>query len=68
MKSNFAKRIYELRIEKALSQQALAKEIGVTQKAINFWEQEINEPKASYIIKLSLFFGVSTDYILGLED
>ena len=68
MEANFAKRIYELRLEKNLSQSMLAKEIGVTQKAIDFWEKNINEPKATYIINLAKFFGVSTDYILGLEN
>ncbi|MBE5745919.1 MAG: helix-turn-helix transcriptional regulator [Clostridiales bacterium] len=68
MKSNYSKRIYELRLEKGLSQSSLAKEIGVTQKAIDFWEKAINEPKATFIINLSQFFGVSTDYLLGLED
>jgi len=40
----------------------------VTQKAIDFGEKGINEPKASYIIKLAKFFGVSSDYLLGIED
>ena len=62
-----SKRIYELRKDKNISQSTLAKEIGVTQKAIDFWEKGINEPKASYIIKLAKFFGVTTDYLLGLE-
>ena len=68
MKDTFEVRLKELRIEQNLSQAALAKEIGVTQKAIDFWEKGINEPKASYIIKLAKFFGVSSDYLLGMED
>ena len=67
MKENFSIRLYELRTEKNLSQQKLAKLIGVTQKAIDFWEKGINEPKASYIIKLANFFEVTTDYLLGIE-
>jgi len=63
-----SERLKDLRKEKSLSQQKLAKAIGVTQKAIDFWEKEINEPKASYIILLAKFFDVSTDYLLGLED
>lgn len=51
-----------------LSQTELAKKIGASQKAIDFWEKGINEPKASYIIALSKFFGVTADYLLGLED
>lgn len=64
----FSERLKDLRKEKSLSQQYVAKSIGVTQKAIDFWEKGINEPKASYIILLAKFFDVTTDYILGLED
>ena len=56
-----------MRTDYGISQQKLAKEIGVTQKAIDFWEKGINEPKASYIVKLAIYFKVSTDYLLGLE-
>ncbi len=61
-------RIYELRKENNLSQLELAKRVGVTQKAIDFWEKGTNEPKASYIIRLAQVFCVSTDYLLGLEN
>ena len=60
--------IKELRIEKKISQSVLAKEIGVSQKAIDYWERGINEPKASYIIKLADFFDVSADYLLGRKE
>ena len=57
--------IKELRLDKNLSQDGLAKIIGVSQKAIDYWERGVNEPKASYIIKLADFFEVSADYLLG---
>lgn len=57
--------IKELRTERGLSQAALAKEIGVSQKAVDYWERGINEPKASYIAALAEFFGVSCDELLG---
>lgn len=57
--------IKELRTERGLSQAALAREIGVSQKAIDYWERGINEPKASYIVALAEFFGVSSDELLG---
>lgn len=60
--------IKELRKEKNLSQQSLANSIGVSQKAIDYWEKEINEPKASYIVKLADFFDVSADYLLGRKN
>ena len=68
MKDSFPTRLKELRFNAKLSQQALAKQIGATQKAIDFWEKGINEPKASFIIKLAIYFEVSTDYLLGLEN
>lgn len=63
-----AEKIKELRLEKGISQAALAKAIGVSQKAVDFWEKGENEPKASYILKLADFFDVSTDYLLGRGD
>lgn len=65
---NIGKIINELRIEKNISQQQLAAEIGVSRRAITFWESGINEPKATYIARLSKFFGVTSDYLLGLEN
>lgn len=61
-------RIRELRIDAGISQQKLAEEIGVNRSAVSFWESGTNEPKATYIAKLAKFFGVSADYLLGLEE
>ena len=68
MNEKFCIRLKELRQENNLSQQTLAKQIGASQKAIDFWEKGINEPKLTYIINLANCFGVTTDYLLGLED
>lgn len=54
-------KIKSLRIENNLSQIKLAKQIGVSQKAIDYWERNINEPKASYIILLVNFFNITFD-------
>ena len=63
-----AERIKELRQEKNLSQSVLAQKIGVSQKAIDYWERGTNEPKATYIVRLEDFFDVSTDYLLRREN
>ena len=60
--------IIVLRKERNISQTELGKAIGVSARAISYWEQGINEPKATYIAKLAEYFGVSSDYLLGLED
>lgn len=64
----FAERLKELRIEKNLTLKDLAKEIGVSDIAISRWENKLRIPNIEYLILLSKFFKVSTDYMLGLED
>lgn len=54
-------KIKELRIEKELSQTELAKLVGVSQKAVDYWERNVNEPKASYIIALVKIFEITFD-------
>lgn len=64
----FSQRLRELRQDKHLSMKQLAKELNTTDAAISNWENEINEPKISYLVSIAKFFNVSTDYLLGLED
>lgn len=52
----------------ALTQSQLAEKVGVDKSAISLWENDVNEPKASYIVRLAVAFSVSSDYILGIED
>lgn len=54
-------KIRELRISASLTQMQLAKIIGVSQKAIDYWERNVNEPKASYVIALVKAFDISFD-------
>ncbi len=63
-----ARRIKELRAEKGLSQAQLGREIGTSQKAVDFWERGVHEPKASYIVAMCDYFEVSADYLLGRRD
>ena len=60
-------KIKELRISSGMSQVQLAKKIGITKSAVNAWESGTNSPSLSYVVKLSQVFGVSTDYLLGVN-
>ena len=62
------KRIKELRIGKSMSQPQLAQAVGVSNGIISIWENNINEPKASYVKKLAIALDTTADYLLGLED
>lgn len=68
MNEIFSNRLKELRLEAGISQRTLANAINATQKAVDFWEKGINEPKLSFLIKLAQYFNVSIDYLAGLED
>ncbi|MDE7083372.1 MAG: helix-turn-helix domain-containing protein [Clostridia bacterium] len=64
----FFERLKELRQEKGLSQTQLAKETGISKSAIGFWETGDRIPNAQAVVVLAKYFGVSADYLLGLED
>lgn len=65
---NFGEKLKELRIEKGLTQKQLAEQINSAQSAIYYWESNKQEPTISALKKLCIFFNVSADYLLGLED
>ena len=61
-------RIKELRLEKKLTQESLAKYLGVNQATVSKLENESTTPDATLLIQLSHFFHVSTDYVLYLSE
>ena len=61
-------RIKELRLEKKLTQQALAKHLGINQTSLSKIECGTSTPDALLLIDLSRFFQVTTDYILLLSE
>lgn len=64
----FGERLRQLRTQINLSAMELGKQIGVSDTAILNWENNINDIKGEYIVRLAEFFAVSSDYLLGLED
>ena len=64
----FAERLRELRTEKGISMKQFAKALNTTDAAISNWENDINEPKITYLKVIAIYFGVTTDYLLGLEE
>lgn len=61
-----ARRIKELRTKKGLSQAQLAKILNIDRSTVNKYESGQSRP-IRYINKLADLFGVSADYILGLD-
>lgn len=54
----------DLRKKYGVSQESLAKELGLTQTAISKWESGEAKPKIETIKKISKLFGVSVSEIL----
>ena len=58
-------KIKELRIEKNLTQEELAAELGVTAAAVSKWENGYTLPDILMLCALADFFGVTADELLG---
>jgi len=61
-------RIRELRCACGWSQVELAKRLGLSKQTVSNWENDNIQPSIEMLVRLSKVFGVSTDYLLGLEQ
>lgn len=66
--SVFSERLTNLRKSKGLSQNALAKEIGVSPRTYQDYEYGLREPQVAIFTRIAEFFGVSLDYLAGRVD
>ena len=64
----FGERLRELRQEKGLSLMELAKLTQISNATLCRWENNLVDVKGAELVVLTKFFGVSADYLLGLED
>lgn len=60
--------IKSLRNAKSINQVELAKQLGVTKQSVSNWENENIMPSIDMLIKIAGYFGVTTDYLLGLSE
>ncbi len=66
--NKFPERLKDLRLEKGLSQEKLSALIGYSQPSIARWEKGLQIPNIEIAIDFALFFKVSLDYLVGLEN
>lgn len=64
---SLGEKIFKLRKEKGISQEALAEQIGTTRQAISKWENNQGFPETEKLLQLLNIFEVSTDYLLKDE-
>lgn len=65
--SFFSVNLTNLRKNNKLSQEKLANDIGVARYTISDWENERTQPDNECLTKLSRYFNVSVDYLLGIS-
>ena len=61
-------RICELRAHLGWSQVELSRRLRVSKQTVSNRENDNIQPSIEMLVRLSKIFGVTTDYLLGLED
>lgn len=60
-----ANNLKTLRVKANLSQADLAKVLGVSRSAVSSYENGTRRPNHEVLVKLAVFYNVSTDFLLG---
>ena len=60
--------IRNIRIDRGYTQKQIAEYLGISQNTYSQYEVGILNYPVDAIVKLSAFYGVSTDYLLGLTN
>ena len=61
-------RLKDLREDRDLSQQEIADFLGMKQPQYSRYERGLRDLPTDVLIRLALFYGTTTDYILGLTN
>lgn len=59
--------IKELRQKRGVTQEELSEALGVSVQTVSRWENGVTSPDLSMFPQLTLYFGVTADFLLGLE-
>jgi len=65
---DFSQRLKQLRNAKRLTQEQVARKIGVTASMVSSYETDIRLPSYEVLLKIAGLFGVTVDYLLCLDD
>lgn len=62
------KRLKELRKELGLTQKEVAEKLNLNSVTYLHYEKSQREPPLAVLAEMAMFFGVTTDYLLGLSE
>ena len=54
--------------ERNLNKQQLSYKLGISHVVVGFWERGLRLPSMENLFALAHFFGVPSDYLLGLRE
>ena len=60
--------IRNLRIDRGYTQKQIAEHLGISQNTYSQYEVGILNYPVDAVVKLAMFYGVSTDYLFGLTS
>ncbi len=66
--NKFVLRLTELLNSCGKMQKEVSNDLGISKQKLSKWKTGYNEPSIDEIIKLSNYFNVSADYLLGIKD
>lgn len=66
--SKFSSVLSQLRKERGISQKRAATDLGISQALLSHYEKGIRECGLDFVIKCAGYYGVTTDYLLGVSD
>lgn len=64
---DFGYRLRELRLSKQMTQAQVAKRLNLSKTTISGYENNIKTPSIDVLVRLANLYGVTSDYILGIE-
>lgn len=65
---DFGYRLRELRVSKNLTQAQVASRLNLSKTTISGYENNIKTPSLDMLVNLSILYGVTSDYILGIDN
>ncbi len=69
VKLSIQEKLKDLRVERRLTLEQLSEQVGISSSALGKYESnDLKDISAYSIEKLARFYGVSTDYLIGLTD
>ncbi len=65
---DFGNKLKQLRLQAGFTQKQLADKLGVTKSVVSYYELQERYPSPDTLIKLCRIFGVTADYLLGIQS